>query len=191
MDLDGVKNAVGCYFFADTLVDTAFLCTLDDVQMRSGLGEVLKYRMLCADVDNLCRTHPFNSNEVIASCARYKLQVCTQDPFCQNVRNQLNFGHTVGHAMELSLGLTHGEAVANGICYETQLACALGLVSKQYAQQWTDVVRSQFEVRPLTQNAIELALQDKKNNGGNVGFALPPTFQTVQLSPQTVQKILL
>ena len=93
--------------------------------------------------------------------------------------------------MELSLGLTHGEAVANGICYETQLACALGLVSKQYAQQWTDVVRSQFEVRPLTQNAIELALQDKKNNGGNVGFALPPTFQTVQLSPQTVQKILL
>lgn len=175
IDLDGVKNAIGSYFRSDTLIDTDFLRTLDDEQMTSGLGEVLKYRMLDASVDSIATSGEALS-QTISACVHFKEAICEIDPYCKGKRNVLNFGHTVGHAMELALNIPHGVAVANGIYYETILAAELGLCSSQYADKWCGEVQKNFPLYPLTAQMLCLALQDKKNIDGNVSFVLPSEF---------------
>lgn len=189
VNMCGVKNAVGSYFFnCDTLIDARFLGTLDEEQLKSGKGELFKYRMLSDDAlfcDGLTRIE-----EEVVSCAKYKLEICKNDPFCEKERNKLNFGHTIGHAMELALNLPHGIAVANGIYYETLLARALGLCEKGYVDFWSEKVRKEFEIQPLTENILNAVLQDKKNLDG-IGFVLPPRFELMRVSFDKVKNLLL
>ncbi len=191
IDLDGVKNAVGSYFFNfDTLIDPDFLHTLDEEQLKSGAGEILKYRMLNKEIDN-CVTNGENLQSVIAACVRFKQEICAEDPYCRGKRNALNFGHTIGHAMELALGLYHGCAVANGIYYETKLAASLGLCSKQYTSTWCGETEKSFSISPLTEKILDLTLQDKKNKEGSVAFALPTTFDLTYLPLDSLKELLL
>ncbi len=184
IDLDGVKNVVGTYYFADTLIDTDFLNTLDEEQMHSGMGEIMKYGMLSDGIvtEDLCRT--------VRNCALFKQRICLEDPYCEGRRNMLNFGHTVGHAMELSLGLTHGVAVANGLYYETLLAERLGLCGAEYACK-RERIRERFEIYPIDERVLGYTIQDKKNVGGKVGMVLPPDFGVTHLSLEETKEILL
>lgn len=188
IDLDGVKNAVGNYLFADTLIDVDFLQTLDDKQMLNGMGEIFKYRMLSDEIDRVFRDG--NLNDTICACAEFKRGICIADPYCQGVRNSLNFGHTLGHAMELSLGISHGIAVANGIYYETLLSCKLGLCSCKYSDKWREEIFRQFEIFPVAE-VLPLTLQDKKNIGNDVSFVLPPAFETVRIPYEQINELLL
>lgn len=187
LDVDGVKNAVGNYFFADVLTDFSFFATLGDDQLLSGKGEILKYCVLCGDPDLVKRP----LNEQIAFCADYKREVCLRDPYCEGERNKLNFGHTVAHAMELALGLPHGVAVANGIFYETSLAFRLGLCDANYAEHWRNLAKSLFDVYPFTEEMAASLLQDKKNVNGQIGFVLPAEFKPVLLDISRVKALLL
>lgn len=190
INLDGVKNAVGSYFFpVDTLIDTRFLKTLDDEQIASGMGEVLKYRMLDASIDAIA-TSGAELSQTILTCARFKQGICEADPYCNGLRNKLNFGHTVGHAMELSLNIPHGVAVANGIYYETLLAARLGLCTEQYSDRWCAEVQNNFALYPLTAQLLSLTLQDKKNIDGEVGFVLPTGFDLHFVPFKTVTETL-
>lgn len=166
-----VKNAVGTFYTADTLVDVAFLDTLPKKQWTSAQGEVLKYRMLSNKIDDVFLKG--NWAEIIKSCANYKQEICNVDPFDKDQRKILNFGHTIGHAMELSKRMPHGEAVANGLYYELALAFQLGLCPKNYADKWRGEVTKLFHIRPLTKEILALTLHDKKNCNGLVGFVLP------------------
>lgn len=190
VDCDGVKNLLGTYWFADALVDFRFLDTLDDIQMQSGMGEVLKYRLLNERVQRLYEQNT-PLEKLIEECILFKTSLCREDPFCQNKRNSLNCGHTVGHAMELALGIPHGVAVANGIYYEVLLANKLGYCTNKYADFWREEVKKQFCVYPLMQEMLRLTLQDKKNGDGLVGFSLPPDFSSVKLPFDVVLDILL
>ncbi len=191
LNLDGIKNAVGTFYKADTLIDTRFLQTLSLRQLADGAGELLKYRMLNAEIDALCSAEVLDADKIVRLCARYKQQLCKRDMYDKGVRNRLNFGHTVGHAMELTYGLSHGVAVANGIYYETLLARKLGRVSGEYADKWCQTVRKQFAVSAFTDQAFQLVLQDKKNSGGLIGFVLPPDFVTIRITAQQARDLLL
>lgn len=187
LDLDGVKNAVGSYWFADTLIDTDFLKTLDETQLKSGMGEILKYRMLDGEIDRAKQ----DLTKTVKLCAQYKQSVCLADPYCNGKRNALNFGHTVGHAMELSLDVPHGVAVANGIYYETLIAFKLGLCTQDYAQKWCAEAKEHFDIFPITQQILNLTAQDKKNRKGAVGVVLPPSFDVVQLPFERLGELIL
>lgn len=188
LDLDGVKNAVGTFYQADTVTDVNFLKTLDDVQFKSGLGELFKYRMLSADVDKLYNGEI--TEQVIRSCVDYKQSLCNADPYDNGKRRILNFGHTLGHAMELTYGLPHGHAVANGLYYETQLACKLNVCSREYASKWTSQIESRFEIRPLNEQIINLAATDKKNVDNGVCFVLPQDFEQHYLTLNQLKSLL-
>ena len=191
IDLDGVKNAVGTYCFADTLVDVGFLDTLDCEQMASGRGEIFKYRMLSDRIDGVYNGGKCDMADIVEACARYKSEVCAEDPYCGGVRNKLNFGHTLGHAMELTLSLPHGIAVANGMYYETELARKLGLCSARYAAKWRSEIGDNFKIYPFTEPMFALTLNDKKNGAdGRVAFALPSSFDTVRVPLADVVKLL-
>ena len=178
IDLDGVKNAVGTFYRADTLVDVNFLNTLDRVQLASGMGEVLKYRMLSARIDGAT-----DLVETIRLCVDYKERLCEEDFFDRGARHVLNAGHTVGHAIELAYNLPHGVAVANGLYYELQLARRLDLCTLAYMNKWQGEIMRHFDVCNVTLSALETIKQDKKNTAdGNIVFALPTDSGAKQVS---------
>lgn len=171
IDLDGVKNAVGTFYFADTFIDTTFLQTLPKRQLKNGQGELLKYRMLSAEIDKVAQEGCLE--DTIRACVDYKLSVCREDAFDNGKRKLLNFGHTVGHAVELSLKLSHGEAVANGLYYETLLATKLGLCTADYQSRWQKEIEKHFVLRKLTKDILQLSKNDKKNVDNKICFVLP------------------
>ena len=191
IDLDGVKNAVGTYHYGATLIDVDFLKTLDDEQMLSGQGEILKYRMLSSDVEKVFNNGKGSIADVIHACVQYKQGICDADPYCKGVRNKLNFGHTVGHALELSYGISHGVAVANGIYYETLMASKLNICSHDYARKWMKAVTDKFCIYPLTEQILSLMLNDKKNTRNKVCFVLPQDFNEAYFTIDKVKELLL
>lgn len=169
IDLDGVKNAVGTFCQCDTLVDVDFLSTLDNEQLNSGLGEIVKYKMLDKEIADSTEL-----SQTIRLCCFFKQKVCQQDFFDQGARRMLNMGHTLGHALELTYGIPHGVAVANGLYYELQLAHQLHICTYEHMHKWQSEIESHFSLYNVTQNALQLTLNDKKNaNDGKITFVLP------------------
>ena len=122
IDLDGVKNAVGAFHQTRAvLIDTDVLRTLSSRQTAEGLAESVKMAMTCdASLLTLIETAPDLTAalpEIIARSLRIKARVVEQDPTERGLRRMLNFGHTLGHAIESCAGgeLLHGECVALGM----------------------------------------------------------------------------
>ena len=190
IDLDGVKNAVGSFYEGDVLLDTDFLKTLDDTQMQNGMGEILKYRMLTEQVDEVYLQ--CGIEDVIWCCMNWKRAVCEVDPFDENYRQCLNFGHTIGHAMELTLGIPHGLAVLNGIYYETLLAHKLGFCTKEYLDKWQNEVTKIANVCPtLTETMLDCTIYDKKNDNDLITFSFPCKYGRTQLPLEQLKDLLL
>lgn len=120
------KNLVGAFWQPFAVVcDTELLATLPPREMRSGLGELAKYHFLGGgDLDDL----PLD--ERVAACVRIKAEVVSSDEREGGRRAILNYGHTLGHALEICGGfdLRHGEAVAIGLVYAAELARRLGRI---------------------------------------------------------------
>lgn len=188
LDIDGTKNAVGTFYSADTVIDVNFLQTLDKEQMTNGLGELIKYRMLSDKINEVSSMG--DVEQTIKACVEYKSEICAVDPYDRSIRRKLNFGHTIGHAMELALNISHGQAVANGICYETILAYKLGKCDERYRNKWTQEIADSFKIYPLSDEILRLTLSDKKNDGNGVSFVLPSDFDSVTLSLNEVISLL-
>lgn len=161
VDLCGIKNAVGTFADTDTFVDVSFLQTLDETQLTSGLGEIVKYRMLGVNVpdDDIA--------EQVKACAEYKLSLCKRDFYDRGERHILNAGHTVGHALELFYNIPHGIAVADGLYYETEFALGLGICDKAFADKWQNYIKQHFPLYKVTLSALKNALHDKKNSSSD------------------------
>jgi 3-dehydroquinate synthase len=120
--------------------------------------------------------------DVVAHCVRLKARVVEQDEFDKKgIRNVLNFGHTIGHALELSAdyALTHGEAIAIGMIAATHLAQALGKCPAGFAVRLRDLILRaglpvSFAARPgLFDRVIRAMQMDKKFREGRNVFVLP------------------
>jgi 3-dehydroquinate synthase len=149
------KNLAGIFYFPKAiLVDTGMLSTLPARQLSSGLAEVIKYALLedtiAAETEYRMGPVPLwdlLENElsderiylnaicdgVITSSIRMKLSVVAKDPLEGGLRRCLNLGHTLGHALEQAskYSLTHGEAVAIGLTFATELSGKLKLLAPQ------------------------------------------------------------
>ncbi len=189
IDLCGIKNAVGSFIKADTLIDTTFLSTLPKKQMLNGKGELIKYCMLNSQIEQIYLDG--NLQQTIKACAKYKQAVCRADFFDKGERKSLNMGHTIGHAMELSCNLSHGVAVANGLFYEVALSNKLGFCSKDFCQKWQNKIASEFTIYPLKDGILQQMQQDKKNVQNKICFVLPTEngYKTEYLTLQAVQTL--
>src|SRR3954471_847622 len=140
VDLPGGKNTVGLFHHPWMVVgDTAVLSTLPREELRSGLVEVIKMAALLdpdlfglveEELDLLLEGDPAALGPVVAAAAAAKIAVVERDPTEQGERRLLNFGHTLGHAIESACGyagLRHGEAVGYGILFALRLARSRGL----------------------------------------------------------------
>ena len=182
IDFGGAKNQIGTFAEAEAvLVDPVFLSTLPRREILSGLAELLKYGFI-ADA-NLLKSNLENYQQFINRAGEIKREIVAKDPTEKGLRKILNFGHTLGHAIEshcLTTGfpLLHGEAVALG------MAGALWLSVKQCGLD--EKVLKDFEKKlPMLLSETEIALSDadaesimdylahdKKNHGDKPRFVL-------------------
>jgi len=146
VNFGGVKNIMGAFSQPRlVLCDLDTLRTLPAREIRSGAAEVIKYGAVCSaelfeqlergDLERLLSLNPATLVDVVSQCIALKARVVEQDEFDKKgIRNVLNFGHTIGHALELSADyqLTHGEAISVGMMAAARLALALGAIQPDF-----------------------------------------------------------
>lgn len=187
IDFLQVKNSIG--LFQDPLavfIDPAFLDTLPSREIRSGFAELIKHSLIAdaeqwARIRQLGRLENMDWESIIVHSLHIKRRIVEQDPLEKGIRKALNFGHTIGHAveglaLETDTPLLHGEAVAIGLACEAYLSHQiLGLPLKEVAQIGRYIVQ-QYGHYPQNPNhypdLLALMRNDKKNQGGQINFTL-------------------
>lgn len=187
VDFLGFKNQLGVFQEpAGVFIEPRFLQTLDPRQLKSGYAEVVKHSLIAdaAAFGEQRRTGMFIDDwtATIEASVALKRHIVDQDPLEAGPRKLLNFGHTVGHALESYLltqpgrEILHGEAVAAGIICEAWLSVQRGLLSATELDQIETFLFSVFEkvqfVGLETEAIAEYALQDKKNSGATINCTL-------------------
>jgi 3-dehydroquinate synthase len=187
VDFMGYKNHIGVFNEPlAVLIDPVFLKTLPERELRSGYAEVLKHSLIADskhwDEIKDKEITDFDWLEVIKHSVGIKSYVTTTDPTEKGLRKILNFGHTLGHAVESfyleipGKRLLHGEAIAIGMIIEAWLAKELKYISATDLNQITTTflrIYGKVEISEVDLGAIiEHTLQDKKNENSIVQFAL-------------------
>ncbi len=174
VDLGGVKNIVGAFYQpCEVLIDPRFLKTLPQREMKCGIGEIVKYAALSAEILDLLTEEEWDLEycvKLISACVRHKAKVVTADEKESGERRSLNVGHTTGHAIELGSGLSHGESVLYGMKLETRMAIAAGVCEKAYGEKILALVERALSLAPCSKvdfskigEWASLAKSDKKN----------------------------
>ncbi|TYP54189.1 3-dehydroquinate synthase [Thermosediminibacter litoriperuensis] len=189
VNLESAKNIVGAFHQpVAVIIDPLTLKTLPDREFREGLAEVIKYGIIWdGDFFNWLEENVMTLRQggesliyaIKKSCA-IKASVVTLDERDEGTRMILNYGHTVGHALESLVGygvLLHGEAVAAGMIIEAGIALEIGLLERQDYERIERILRRVVPVEipgcVETGGLIEAMACDKKNKGGRLAFALP------------------
>jgi 3-dehydroquinate synthase len=187
IDFAGVKNSIGTITQPKAVfVFHDFLKTLDSRQVYNGLAEIYKIALICdkpfwnklADFNNIKES---DRDIVINKSIELKNKIVKKDPSEKNVRRALNFGHSIGHAVETVLlgtdkELLHGEAVVVGMIAETYIAYEKKLTSEKEAMQIFQTLKTVFAPQPVSnehlQNIFNALLNDKKNRKAQFFFSL-------------------
>lgn len=112
------KNLLGCFHEPEAVwVCSDFLRTLPSQDLMSGKGEIIKYGLLDKEINSLILERSMGLEELTLKCASYKQEVVSRDLHERGERIFLNFGHTIGHALEFVLRIPHGIAITMGIKY--------------------------------------------------------------------------
>ena len=187
VDFKGFKNQLGVFQQPSAVfIDPAFLETLALRQLKSGYAEVLKHWLIAdATAFNQHRREGWLTDDwtpIIRESIALKQRIVAQDPLEAGPRKLLNFGHTVGHALESYLltqpsrGVLHGEAIAAGLICESWLSVERGLLSAEELDKIETFVFSVFEKIPFvlleTEAIADYANQDKKNKGKIINCTL-------------------
>lgn len=163
------KNLVGAFWQPSAVIcDTEVLATLPPREYRNGQGEMAKYAFLgVSDLPDLAL------EEAVAACVACKADVVASDEREGGRRAILNYGHTLGHALETagSYDLRHGEAVAIGLIYAAELACRLGRIDRDRVAEHRRVVGGYDLPMHLPDGVdpaalVDLFARDKKAVGG-------------------------
>lgn len=176
------KNLIGSFHMPHAvLIDPDVLSTLPDKYMTDGMGEMIKYGAILSEdfFKKLESTDLFSDiDENIYTCAKLKADLVCEDYKEKNKRTLLNFGHTVGHALERIenyQGISHGAAVAIGMCVITRAAEKFELCQSGTADRIKALCEKYSLPTDYTVSALETeqaALTDKKRVGGRVKLAL-------------------
>jgi len=186
----GVKNLVGAFYQpVATVADVRMLATLPDRELRSGLAEVIKTAMigdaslfeyLEQHLASVLRRESAALVEIVSRCAAFKARVVEADEREHSERRMLNYGHTIGHAVEAAAGfgrLTHGEAIAIGMALEARLAQRLGLVAAAVVERQNALLARAglpTKLGAVNRGAVRRAMAlDKKIRDGVLRCPLP------------------
>ncbi|HYG98980.1 MAG TPA: 3-dehydroquinate synthase [Terriglobales bacterium] len=204
VDLKAGKNLVGTFYHPwGVLVDPGVLSTLPEREYRSGLYEALK----CGIIRNpeiftfmedqrtrILQRDPSALEWLIAECVRVKADVVSADEREAGLRRILNFGHTIGHALEAETGykqFLHGEAVAWGMVAASMIAAAMQRTDADTARRIISTVLAYAplpKVETRGKKIISRLKTDKKTTNGVVHFILPLEIGRVEVVPDIPER---
>ncbi len=182
IDLKAGKNMAGAFYQPHlVLCDVDTLDTLPEETFADGIAETLKYGVI-GDEDLFKKTASgdFRNNleEIIETCVKMKRDIVMEDEFDTGLRQLLNLGHTLGHAIEKKSGftLTHGHAVAIGMHLIAKAAEEKGLAEAGLAEKIKVALENNNLPVSTMYTAEEITkgvLKDKKRRGGEISFVFP------------------
>ncbi len=192
VDLGNLKNQIGVINVPQMLlISTDFLETLSQKEMRSGLAEMLKHGLIhdknywntfVLSIQEESQKIDFdNFDALIYRSIEIKNDIVKKDPTENGIRKALNFGHTLGHAIESHFlasenPLLHGEAIAIGMVLESYISREKGMLCDEEFYQIKYVISSIYEPHNFSKEDIisiqNLLIHDKKNEYGKIQFAL-------------------
>ena len=198
IDLPAGKNLAGAFLQPDlVLCDIDTLKTLPEEIFRDGCAEVIKYGILYdSDLFDLLGQHglSFPREEVIARCVELKRNVVAEDEFDTGERMKLNLGHTIGHGVEAQsqFMVSHGRAVAIGMCIVARAACAQRYCSDDTRDKIIATVE-QFGLPSCTEYEADCLytsmLSDKKRSGGQVSLIIPFQIGDCRIVPTDISNL--
>ena len=188
INFGGLKNEIGVFNDAEfVLLDTNWLRTLDEENIRSGYAEMLKHGLIADDTMwaelinfNLVQPDLRQLASMLDKSVRIKERIVAEDPHEKGIRKALNLGHTFGHAFESwamkRQPVLHGYAVAFGLIAELYLATTQTDFPTERMRQTVNFIRAYYGSLPITCNdypeLIELMHHDKKNRGNEINVTL-------------------
>ncbi len=205
------KNLIGAVYQPSLIVaDVGLLRSLPEREFREGMAEVIKYGAIMdapfigeleRDRESILARSPAMLEAVVHRCLRHKAYVVERDEHEAELRSILNFGHTVGHALENSAGYgryLHGEAIAIGMTAAARLSCALAGLSEGEAQRLRGLLEAYGLPTEMpsgwSNDEFKQALsRDKKRTGGGIRFVLLPELgktTTRMLAPDEILPLL-
>ena len=188
INFGGLKNEIGIFNDAEfVLLDTNWLRTLDEENIRSGYAEMLKHGLIADETMwaelinfNLAQPNLRQLAPMLNKSVRIKERIVAEDPHEKGIRKALNLGHTFGHAFESwamkRQPVLHGYAVAFGLIAELYLATTRTDFPTERMRQTVNFIRAYYGSLPITCNdypeLIELMHHDKKNRGNEINVTL-------------------
>ena len=208
VDLGNLKNQIGVINVPTmVLIDTQYLKTVPQNELRSGLAEMLKHGLIFdknyweqfldistidfSDLDLLIHRSVVIKNEIVM-----------QDPTEKNIRKALNFGHTLGHAIESyflenenKTTLLHGEAIAVGMILESFISWQKKLITEIEYRQIKLAINSIYDAVQIDENDLQpimdLLIHDKKNEFGTIQFALIDGIGSIKINQLVENELIL
>lgn len=190
VDFMGFKNHIGLFQEpVAVIIDSQFLTTLPEAELRSGYAEVVKHALIAdaAHWQKLLGTENWRNQdwlEIINHSVAIKHYITTEDPLEKGLRKVLNFGHTIGHAIESYFldpengekKLLHGEAIAAGMICEAWLSHQKSAFAEKDLKEVSRYISDVWPFVAVPEKAFEsiqdMALQDKKNEKGVINCTL-------------------
>jgi 3-dehydroquinate synthase len=183
VDLPEGKNLLGAFHPAkEVIIDSRFLKTLPERELRCGLAEIVKYGWIMAPeiLDELSKSD-LDLQKLVRKCVELKARVVQEDEFeTKGVRAWLNFGHTVGHAIEQITNYetyTHGEAISIGMVVETRVAEEMGLAGRGLSQKVQNSLAqhglpTELSTKLSVSTLIDVMRRDKKSDQREITMSL-------------------
>ena len=190
IDFLGYKNQIGTFTQPHSItIYPPFLETLPERELLSGMAEVLKHYIIADEtassefaLDGVPKVGNYSAwKTLIEKAIEIKTTTAEEDPFEKGARKKLNFGHTVGHAIEsyflnTDKQLLHGEAIAAGMICELLIASELKIIASAEADKAIHILQetfSPFQTIDDEAAVLQLMKQDKKNQSDKILFSLP------------------
>lgn len=184
IDFEGFKNHIGVFQFPQAvLLDPQFLDTLSDRELRSGYAEVIKHALIddgpfWPTILSIKDLRSQDWQYIIRRSLEVKRKIVEEDPYEKGRRKLLNFGHTIGHAIESQYldtdhHLLHGEAIAAGMIYESILSTLHAGLPEDDKNSIIQYIVSIFGNPPIFEldKTISVMKQDKKNSNDKISFS--------------------
>jgi len=188
INIAGIKNQAGLFYDPSAVfILPELLETLPESNFRSGFAEIIKCAALSGNgfwekMKNKTAQEQDHLFGFIFETVNFKCRTVAVDPFDHSTRKMLNFGHTVGHALEIfsnmpgRVGMLHGEAVAAGMICEAYLSYETAGLSEFWLEEITTVIKEFFDLKPIKNlsfgQLFTMMEHDKKKTINGIGFSL-------------------
>ncbi|MEM1214517.1 MAG: 3-dehydroquinate synthase [Bacteroidota bacterium] len=197
IDFYGVKNSIGLFRDPQTVwLDEQFFTTLSAREVRSGFAEIIKHALIAdrqqwEDLLTINDLSAVEWSDWVACSVAVKQRIVEQDPFEKGLRKALNFGHTIGHAiesyfLETDIPLLHGEAIAAGMICEAHLSAQTVGLPETELQTITDYFLAHYGHQAIPEavwpQLLATMRQDKKNEDHRINVSLLPRAGQVQVN---------